>query len=101
MKSINDLINYGEFVSNSNGAKENLYFTNIANGELLIEYTSNNGKRKKLGLKKQNGTNEIEGIYFMSNPNEIYKITEIEQNNTKFKLISPDGTCQEFMAIEH
>ena len=101
IKSVNDLTNYGEFLSSTNGVKENLYFTNLANGELLIEYSSNNGKRKKLGLERENNTNEITGIYFTNKPNEIYKITDIDQNNIKFNLISPDGTSQEFIAIEH
>ena len=101
IKSVNDLTNYGEYLSSTNGVKENLYFTNLANGELLIEYSSNNGKRKKLGLERENNTNEITGIYFTNKPNEIYKITDIDQNNIKFNLISPDGTSQEFIAIEH
>ncbi len=101
IKSVNDLTNYGEFLSSTNGVEENLYFTNLAEGDLLIEYSSNNGKRKTLGLERENNTNEITGIYFTNKPNEIYKITDIDQNNIKFNLISPDGTSQEFIAIEH
>jgi len=89
-----NLCNYGEYTSNAEGVEEHLYFTQDEYDNLIIYYSTPNKGKVKLGF-----SNNI--IYFKNNPNKKYKIVNIGENNVSFDLINPDGSTQEYRAIEH
>jgi hypothetical protein len=79
---------------NAEGVEEHLYFTQDEYDNLIIYYSTPNKGKVKLGF-----SNNI--IYFKNNPNKKYKIVNIGENNVSFDLINPDGSTQEYRAIEH
>lgn len=89
-----NLCNYGEYTSNAEGVEEHLYFTQDEYDNLIIYYSTPNKGKVKLGF-----SDNI--IYFKNNPNKKYKIVNIGENNVSFDLINPDGSTQEYRAIEH
>lgn len=100
-KGIADLVNYGEFESNTNGFLETLYFSSNEKNELFVEYSSKGGKRREMVVKKDENNNLLNILYFPSKSNEFYKIENIKVDNTGFDIVNPDGSRQSFIAIEH
>jgi hypothetical protein len=92
-KTILDLCNYGEFVSSTNGVAETMEFNKDENGQLIIDYITTRGKQK-LGYREN-------FVYFLTNPDKMYEIINIRDDNTSFQLVNPDGTIQNYNAIEH
>lgn len=88
-----DLCNYTEYISETKGVNEKLEFMKDENGNLTIYYSSNGGKKTKLGYS--NNT-----VYFYSSRNKLYKIQNIRDQTTKFDLLNPDGIVQQYQAIE-
>jgi hypothetical protein len=101
VKTIKDLINYGEFESTTNGYSEKLFFNFNSNNELIVEYSSRNGRRIKLNVKKDNNGSLMDVVYFSNKPNELYQILNIRQDHTQFEVVNPDNSRQIFNAIEH
>lgn len=89
-----NLCNYGEYTSNAEGIEEHLYFTQDEYDNLIIYYSTPNKGKVKLGSTGNT-------IYFTNNPNKKYRIVNISEENTTFDLINPDGSTQEYRAIEH
>jgi len=101
VKTIKDLINYGEFESTTNGYSEKLFFNFNSNNELIVEYSSRNGRRIMLNVKKDSNGSLMDVVYFSNKPNELYQILNIRQDHTQFEVVNPDNSRQIFNAIEH
>jgi hypothetical protein len=101
VKTIKDLINYGEFESTTNGYSEKLFFNFNSNNELIVEYSTRNGRRIMLNVKKDSNGSLMDVVYFSNKPNELYQILNIRQDHTQFEVVNPDNSRQIFNAIEH
>lgn len=90
---ISTLCNYGEYISNFEGIEEHLYFEQDEYDNLIIYYNTPKKVKVKLGFTGN-------AIYFTNNPNKKYMVVNIAKEHTTFDLINPDGTTQEYRAIE-
>lgn len=103
-KTLTDLANYGEYVTERGNITETLYFTFTEDSNLAAAYTSSNlTNRIELGIVYVDGNTVLEnGVYFKNKPSVIYTIRNISDDNVSFDLYDPtDGTTQKFNAVQH
>lgn len=102
-KTLTDLTNYGEYVTEKDNITETLYFNLAENSYLNAAYTSSKlNNRIELGIVVADKPGIENGVYFKNKPSVVYKIRNISADNVSFELFNPeDGTTQKFNAIQH